>query len=229
MKKDKSKEPQYQDHIDLRDLKGLTRLGIRATARWDSDPKLLLFTLSRYKFVAKMLSGKKRVLEVGCGDAFESRIVLKEVELLCAIDFDEVFINNAKELMEDKWHYECWVHDILEAPVEGNYEAAYALDVIEHIQKNSENVFLKNITLSLDKDGILIIGTPTIQSQIYASRQSKQGHINCKDHNELRDLMLKYFKNVFLFSMNDEVVHTGFYPMAHYLFALGTNRYLDYI
>ena len=32
--------------------------------------------------------------------------------------------------------------------------------------------------------------------------------------------MLKYFENVFLFSMNDEVVHTGFSPMAHYLFVI---------
>ena len=32
--------------------------------------------------------------------------------------------------------------------------------------------------------------------------------------------MTHHFRNVFIFSMNDEVVHTGFYPMAHYLFAL---------
>ena len=31
----------------------------------------------------------------------------------------------------------------------------------------------------------------------------------------------KYFENSFLFSMNDEVVHTGFGPMAHYLIILG--------
>jgi hypothetical protein len=27
-----------------------------------------------------------------------------------------------------------------------------------------------------------------------------------------------------MFSMNDEVVHTGFHPMAHYLFALCCTR-----
>lgn len=32
------------------------------------------------------------------------------------------------------------------------------------------------------------------------------------------------FRDVFLFSMNDEVVHTGFTPMAHYLFAIGSGR-----
>ena len=34
------------------------------------------------------------------------------------------------------------------------------------------------------------------------------------------DILEKYFKNVFLFSMNDEVVHTGFSKMAHYLICL---------
>ena len=36
----------------------------------------------------------------------------------------------------------------------------------------------------------------------------------------LHHLLKNYFENVFLFSMNDEVVHTGFTPMAHYLFAV---------
>jgi hypothetical protein len=36
--------------------------------------------------------------------------------------------------------------------------------------------------------------------------------------------MAKFFHHVFIFSMNDEVVHTGFYPMAHYLLALGCGK-----
>jgi hypothetical protein len=34
--------------------------------------------------------------------------------------------------------------------------------------------------------------------------------------------MQQYFDHVFMFSMNDEVVHTGYFPMAQYLFALCT-------
>jgi len=29
---------------------------------------------------------------------------------------------------------------------------------------------------------------------------------------------------VFMFSMNDEVVHTGHHKMAHYVFAVGANK-----
>ena len=41
---------------------------------------------------------------------------------------------------------------------------------------------------------------------------------------DLKFLMLKYFNKVFIFSMNDEVVHTGFYPMSHYYFALCVSK-----
>ena len=30
--------------------------------------------------------------------------------------------------------------------------------------------------------------------------------------------------NVFVFSMNDEVVHTGFHKMANYVFAIGAGK-----
>ncbi|CCQ53625.1 hypothetical protein CWATWH8502_2077 [Crocosphaera watsonii WH 8502] len=68
------------------------------------------------------------------------------------------------------------------------------------------------------------MGMPSLESQAYASEGSKQGHVNCKTGKDLKALMLDYFHNVFMFSMNDEVVHTGFFPMSHYLFALGVGK-----
>jgi len=44
--------------------------------------------------------------------------------------------------------------------------------------------------------------------------------VNCKSGPQLKSLLQNYFEHVFLFSMNDEVVHTGYYPMAHYLIAV---------
>ena len=74
------------------------------------------------------------------------------------------------------------------------------------------------------RTGVAIIGSPSLQSQAYASEGSKAGHVNCKDGKEYKRVMERHFENVFLFSMNDEVVHTGFTPMAHYLFALCVGR-----
>jgi len=100
----------------------------------------------------------------------------------------------------------------------------FALDVLEHIEKNSEDLFMKNIVESLAINGTLIIGMPSLESQVYASEASKLGHVNCKSGNELLEFSKKYFHNVYSFSMNDEVLHTGFYPMSHYLFTLNTNK-----
>jgi hypothetical protein len=79
--------------------------------------------LACYKFVSKMFSGMQKVLDVGCADAFGTRVVRQEVPEVVATNFDPGFIHN-----------------------------------------------------------------------------------------------------VFIFSMNDEVVHTGFHPLAHYLRALCCQR-----
>ena len=44
------------------------------------DPKHLAFVLGRYKFVAKMLQGRERVMEVGPGDGFGLPLVAQAVE-----------------------------------------------------------------------------------------------------------------------------------------------------
>lgn len=76
MGRQKTREPYAQVLLNLRESKGLTQLGLTANQTWHDDPKRLLFMLARYKFVARMLSGKQKVLEVGCGAAFGARIVL---------------------------------------------------------------------------------------------------------------------------------------------------------
>jgi 2-polyprenyl-3-methyl-5-hydroxy-6-metoxy-1,4-benzoquinol methylase len=213
-------EAQYDGHIELKRTKGLTKLGVEKNANWHTDPRRLVFVLSRYKFVSKMLSGKQRVLEVGCGDAFPVRILLQEVGSVHAVDIDPEFITDANERMDPEWAFTCAVHDMVAGPVEGRFDAAYTLDVLEHIAKGDERRFIANIVASLEPQGVLIVGMPSLESQAYASPLSKIGHINCKSGPDFKKLMQDYFHNDFMFSMNDEVVHTGYHPMAQYLFAL---------
>jgi hypothetical protein len=73
---------------------------------------------------------------------------------------------------------------------------------------------------SVEPHGVAIIGAPSLESQFHASALSRQGHVNCQTGETLRAMCAERFHNVFMFAMNDEVVHTGFLPMAHYLIAL---------
>lgn len=215
-----TKEPQYGLVFDVAERHGITQLGLMINESWNNDPKRTLFTLARYKFVAKMLEGCDRVLEVGCADAFGTRLVQQAVGHVTATDFDPIFIEDAQQRLNSHWPFELHVHDMLQGPVEGRFDAIYSLDVLEHISQQQENLFIKNMLASLKPSGSLIVGMPSLESQIYASPQSKAGHVNCKSGDDLKALFLKHFNNVFLFSMNDEVVHTGYSRMAHYLLAL---------
>ena len=192
------------------------KLGLMSGWSWYDDPKRLGFLLARYKFVAKMLAGQDHVLEVGCGDGFGTRVVAQTVGRITAVDFDAELINSAKEIMSDRWPFECYVHDMMQGPVPGEFAAVYSLDVLEHILPDQESKFLNHLTVSLLPQGVAIIGMPSLQSQSHASAHSRIGHVNCKDQSDFKQVMLKWFHQVFMFSMNDEVVHTGFHPMSHY-------------
>jgi 2-polyprenyl-3-methyl-5-hydroxy-6-metoxy-1,4-benzoquinol methylase len=216
---DRTKEPQYQRLLDLEAL-GLETFGVMSSQVWREDPRRLGFLLARYKFVAKMCAGARRVLEVGCADAFGTRVVCQDVGHVVATDVDSAFIERNRARPAGPWSVEFRVHDLVEAPVPEAFDAVFSLDVLEHIPASSEDRFIAHAAQSLGRTGVCVIGTPTLESQAYASAQSRAGHVNCKDASGLRALMARHFDNVFLFSMNDEVVHTGFYPMAHYLLAL---------
>jgi len=218
-----TKEKQYNILVEDNDEKGEVKLGLTSGHTYRYDAKRLTFLLSRYKFVSKMFDGLNNILEVGCGDGFGSTLVAQNVFHVTAIDFDLIFIENANNLRNETSNVTFQVHDILKSPVDNKFDGVYSLDVLEHISKEQENLYMRNIVNSLENYGSLILGMPSLESQEYASPSSKIGHINCKSGNELKILCQKYFHNVFLFSMNDELVHTGFSPMAHYVLALCSN------
>lgn len=217
-----AKGPEFQEQFDTLAQLGPVTLGPSASHYWRSDPRRMPIVLSRYKFVSKMLARKQRVVEIGCGDGFATRIVLQTVAEVHGVDYDAHFIAAANaHARHEGLNASFAVCDILAAPPQGRFDAAYSLDVIEHIPAEHEALYLKNIVSVLPADGVCIIGTPNITADAYASKASKEGHINLQSADRLTALLATRFANVFLFSMNDEVVHTGFSSMAHYLLAMG--------
>jgi 2-polyprenyl-3-methyl-5-hydroxy-6-metoxy-1,4-benzoquinol methylase len=169
-----------------------------------------------------MLAGKSSVLEIGCGDGFGMRVVLQEVGAVHGVDFDPLFIEWARgHAVHEGLNCTFSVLDITQETPKGEFNAAYSLDLIEHIPPEREHRCMENICRALTPHAVCLIGTPNLTAQAYASKWSVEGHINLKSADTLRELLVRYFHNVFIFSMNDEVVHTGFYPMAHYLLGVG--------
>lgn len=214
-------DPVVADHLRTY---GLQSMGVEASFTWWDDPKRMAFSLARYKFVSKMLEGRKRVFEAGCADGFASRIVSQAVGQLVAIDIVESHIASAKKGAAGQWPIDFRVHDMLSEPVEGPFDGAFSLDVLEHIEPRDEIQFITNMIGNLDRYGLCIIGMPSLESQAYASRLSKQNHINCKNQKVLKQLLERFFHVVLPFSSNDEIVHTGYHAMAHYNLVVCTGK-----
>jgi cyclopropane fatty-acyl-phospholipid synthase-like methyltransferase len=195
-------------------------LGVASSNAMFSDPKMLGFMAARYKFVSKMLAGMQTAAEIGCGDGFGAPIVARAVTSLLCTDIDEATLDDNRGRLAEFPNIEFRYHDFRSAPLAERVDAAYAVDVIEHIFEHEENAFLANIARSLTATGVLIVGTPNVEAERYASELSRQGHVNLKSQESLRKTMSAHFHNVFMFGMNDEIVHTGFGPMAHYVWAL---------
>ena len=218
--KDKARESQNQAQFDnYRADQNL--LGPYTCHIWHTDPRHLGFLLARYKFVAKMLEGRRRVLEVGCGDGLGIPVVAQTCGSVHGIDAEPLVIASCL----DRLHRTACSFEMMDitarSPVGGPYDAAYSLDVIEHIPGDREPLFYRHIAAALSDDGVLIVGTPNYTAAPWAGPESAEGHINLKTHSQLRADMGLHFRNVFSFGMNDEVLTTGFGPMCHYIFAMG--------
>src|SRR3984885_11736133 len=100
MTKRTTRDPVNQPNIEFAELRGAVSLGLLKSREWIADPRRFLFSQARYKFVAKMLSGRQRVLEIGAADGFNAPILLQEVRCLTLTDFDEEFIKDAQAYMQ---------------------------------------------------------------------------------------------------------------------------------
>ncbi len=183
-----------------------------------NDPKRLGFVLSRYKFSAKMICKEMSVLELGCSSGIGAPILAEKAVAYTGIDLDEQAIRTAKNnFSEAKFTFD---YDDFMGKSYGKFGAVVSLDVIEHILPEYEDIYFQTIMDNLDANGMCIIGTPNITSAPYASEMSQIGHVNMYSQERLAAALKKYFHQVFSFGMNDEIVHTGYAPMAHYIFCV---------
>ena len=203
------------------------RLGTATAQDYIHDAKHIAFVASRYKFAGKMVNGLDKVLEIGCGDGFGAPFLAQGCTQLFCADIDREQLADNSERLRVIPNMEFSYHDFRTAPFHEKVDAICLVDVIEHIFPEEEADFLANAVGSLNPNGIAIIGTPNISADAYASPNSKIGHVNLKDHKSLKSVLSKHFHNIFMFSMNDEVLHTGFFPMSHYLWAVCANRKIN--
>jgi 2-polyprenyl-3-methyl-5-hydroxy-6-metoxy-1,4-benzoquinol methylase len=194
------------------------------------DPKRMTFFGSRYKFASKMLRNSKSILDVGCGDGWGIMTLLSDTaaQNIVGCDFESELINYANEHLmaaikalrpQDVARVQFLNQEFVEGDWQG-FDGVSCLDVIEHVPKSKADNFLGRMADAMSENGVAVIGTPNEFAHQYASIHSQVGHINLYSPDRFYKELGRHFHNVFRFSMNDEVVHTGFDQLAHYLLAL---------
>jgi len=187
-----------------------------------NDPKRLAFVLSRYKFAAKMGSKNRTILELGCGEGIGSTILGETAVSYTGVDLDDAAILAARKNFNGsqfKFIYEDFMGKTF-----GAFQTVVSLDVVEHIYPQHEALYFETLMMNLTQEGIAIVGTPNLTAAPYASKASQLGHVNLFSLSRLQTTLERYFHNVFPFGMNDEILHTGYAPMAHYILCVACNR-----
>ncbi len=210
------------------DSGGTYSLGPNSFDRYIHDPRRLGFMLSRYKFAAKMLNDCISIIDCGCGDGFGTVSLLDEsrARTVYGVDFDQELIDHANQNLVPALRtarpgaiisFLC--ADIMRMQSAPN-DGLCCLDVIEHVEPDQSVKFISKLDDLLLDGGIAVIGTPSANAAQYASKHSKVGHTNLYQPDRFRAELSEVFRHTFLFSMNDEMVHTGFDQLAHYLIAV---------
>ena len=187
------------------------------------SPRRLLHSMSYYKFASKLIGPGKRVLDVGCGEGLGTWLLGVENGFARGVDTDADAVAVAARNFGHDPRVEFAAEDFLAAPSH-EWDAVVNFDVIEHILPANVGAFWGRLAGCLAYDGIAVVGTPNVTSDQYAGPVTRAGHVNLYSGERLESEMKEHFHHAFMFGANDEVVHTGFLPMAHYLIAVGCRK-----
>ena len=187
-----------------------------------------LIRLARYKFVARHIKTNDDVLEVGCGSGLGAILLGQHCRSVKGIDIKHQEIKEAKAI-NPRSNVEYELMDFFELQASAKYDVVCSLDVIEHLTEQVAKKLIHKTTQHLHKNGMLVIGTPSLYCRDYQSELSRAAHIKLYDQKELVDLIETYYGRALAFSMNDELVHTGFSKLAWYyiIIAFYPQKYSD--
>ena len=182
------------------------------------NPLMTTIKFSRFKFASKLISQNDTLLDIGCGQGLSSIFFSDYCKFVYGVDLLSDFLNHDRENIK---FIKKSIFNIHKKNFNRKINIITLIDFIEHFKKSDGALILSKCSKLLEKKGgTLIIGTPSVYSSKYRSKRSKKQHIHEYDGMELKNLCSQYFNRTFLFSMNDELVHTGFYKLAWFNFVI---------
>ncbi len=126
-------------------------------------------------FVDKYLYGKNKVLDVGCGSGTLCLYIANKKKNILGIDISKKAIQTCIESSKTLNLTEYTSFKAIDFPkqsINGKFDLVILTEVIEHIK--DDKLALKSIYKLLNKNGILIISTPSVNALLHKIGYAKQ-------------------------------------------------------
>jgi 2-polyprenyl-3-methyl-5-hydroxy-6-metoxy-1,4-benzoquinol methylase len=191
---------------------------------FNENPLDFFIILARYKFGTRFIKKNHKVIDVGCGHGLGSVFLSKYAKEITGVDLDKDLVETNNSNYKKIKNLQFKEFDLLKPSKSfvNKFDVVVSMDVIEHFKKQKLGTVVDSYYNLLNSDGFAIIGTPNIASRPYASQRRLDTHEFEFTRDEFEKTLLKKFKNVFIFSMTDEVVSTSFPNMAWFFIAICT-------
>ncbi|MBI1864029.1 methyltransferase domain-containing protein [Candidatus Woesebacteria bacterium] len=150
--------------------------------------------LARYKFAQKYLKPKFKVLDLGCGTGYGTKLLGEKVPEIIGIDINKEAINFAKKNYPKKANFRIGNVELLKFK-DNYFNLICSFEVIEHL-KNPQKKYLKEIKRVLKKDGKVIFSTPNKETRSPESEVSSPYHFREYKYSEFKKLLKKNFSKV---------------------------------
>jgi hypothetical protein len=231
---------------------GLPTQSLQASRLWQDDEARLASHLAHYRFIAAVIGVRHDVAEYGCASPTGTRLILRQSRKMTLFDPRPLVVGDLQWRFQDDWRFEARLHDIVSKPLSRQADSAYCVDFLQYISRDEEDIFVRNLRDSLSRESdFLLIGSPSYgaggppgtQHTLGAdaahgmAAQSNRNNLSCQTRTargqaaiyrrtgaELKALTERFFHNVFMFSMVDDIAQPGIQPNAEHIFALSCGK-----
>ena len=179
----------------------------RVNLRNVNDFENLIYHLTRYKFVARILSKKDIVIEIGCGHGYGTYFLSKYCQKIVGIDIDSDIINQCKKEYGSKnLDFKCL--NILDTDITKfpKYDVVVCFEVIEHMNRKEAYKLMEKLKDLKKDDGIIFLSTPRRIEDKFKTENRRKFHMHEYTYEELNEDLSKIFSRFIILGQLDEII-----------------------